>query len=149
MNGMNGMNGWWRMTTSERKGATRLPDEPASRFRVPPLIVRYTPILQWASTYERAWVRTDLIAGATVWGVMTPVAMAYAGMAGLPPQAGFYAAFAALLGYAIFGTSRQLQVTTNSTMAVMSAAVVAPLGSGDLAVYAALSAMSRSSSAPC
>lgn len=62
-------------------------------------------------------------------------------MAGLPPQAGFYAAFAALLGYAIFGTSRQLQVTTNSTMAVMSAAVVAPLGSGDLAVYAALSAM--------
>jgi high affinity sulfate transporter 1 len=128
------------MTTSERKGGHAVTTEPASRFRVPPLVIRYIPILQWGATYDRAWLRHDLLAGATVWGVMTPVAMAYASMAGLPPQSGLYAAFAALLGYAIFGTSRQLQVTASSTMAVMSAAIVFPLAGGDVSTYIALSA---------
>ncbi len=85
-------------------------------------------------------MRTDIISGITVWAVMVPVAMAYAEMAGLPPQYGLYTAFAALLGYAIFGTSRQLKVTTSSTMAVMSAAVVVAIAGGDPARYAALTA---------
>ena len=72
--------------------------------------------------------------------MMVPVAMAYAEMAGLPPEAGLYTAFAALLGYTIFGTSRQLKVTTSSTMAVMSAAVVVAMRPGDPARYLALTA---------
>jgi SulP family sulfate permease len=101
---------------------------------------RYVPITAWLPAYSRDLLRTDIISGVTVWGVMVPVAMAYAQMAGLPPQVGLYTAFAALLGYAIFGTSRQLKATASSTMAVMSAAVVAAMASGDPARYAALSA---------
>jgi SulP family sulfate permease len=101
---------------------------------------RYVPITAWLPAYPRDFLRSDLISGVTVWAVMVPVAMAYAEMAGLPPQFGLYTAFAALLGYAIFGTSRQLKVTTSSTMAVMSAAVVVVMAAGDPARYAALSA---------
>jgi high affinity sulfate transporter 1 len=101
---------------------------------------RYVPITAWLPVYPRDYLRSDIISGVTVWGVMVPVAMAYAEMAGLPPEAGLYTAFAALLGYAIFGTSRQLKVTTSSTMAVMSAAVVVAMQPRDLASYAALTA---------
>ena len=98
-------------------------------------LVRYVPILAWLPAYPRDLLRSDIVSGITVWAVMIPVAMAYAEMAGLPPEAGLYTAFAALLGYAIFGTSRQLKVTTSSTMAVMSAAVVVVMAAGDPARY--------------
>ena len=103
-------------------------------------INRYAPITAWLPAYPRELLRADIISGVTAWGVMVPVAMAYAQMAGLAPQAGLYTAFAALLGYAIFSTSRHLKVTASSTMAVMSAAVVGGLAAGDPASYAALSA---------
>jgi sulfate permease, SulP family len=101
---------------------------------------RYVPIAAWLPAYPRDLLRSDLISGVTVWGVMVPVAMAYAQMAGVPPEAGLYAAFAALLAYAIFGTSRHLKVTASSTMAAMSAAVIAAMAAGDPARYLALTA---------
>ena len=58
---------------------------------------------------------------------MVPVAMAYAALAGVPPEYGLITAFAALAAYAVFGTSRHLKVTTSSTMAIMSASVVVDL----------------------
>jgi high affinity sulfate transporter 1 len=100
---------------------------------------RYVPITAWLPAYPRDFLRSDIIAGVTLWGVMVPVAMAYAQMAGVPAQVDLYTAFAALLGYAIFGTSRQLKVTASSTMAVMSAAVVGVMAQGDAARYMALS----------
>jgi high affinity sulfate transporter 1 len=101
---------------------------------------RYVPIAAWLPDYPRDFLRGDLVSGLTVWGVMVPVAMAYAQMAGVPPEVGLYAAFAALLAYAVFGTSRHLKVTTSSTMAVMSAAVIAPMAGGDPDRYLALTA---------
>jgi len=101
---------------------------------------RYAPITAWLPAYSRDFLRSDLISGVTVWGVMVPVAMAYAQMAGVPPEHGLYAAFAALLAYAIFGTSRHLKVTASSTMAAMSAAVVAAIAGGDPDRYLALTA---------
>jgi high affinity sulfate transporter 1 len=101
---------------------------------------RYAPITAWLPKYPLDLLRSDLIAGVTSWGVMTPVAMAYAQMAGAPPEAGLYAAFAALLAYAVFGSSRQLKVTASSTMAAMSAAVVAAMAGGDVERYLALTA---------
>ncbi len=100
---------------------------------------RYIPILSWAPRYSRDLWQPDLISGLTLGGTMIPVALAYAEMAGVPPQSGLYAAMAAVVAYAIFGTSRQLKVTTSSTMAVMSAAVVAPLAASDPSQYLALS----------
>ena len=98
------------------------------------------PILAWVPTYRRSWLRYDLIAGLTVWALVVPQAIAYAQIAGLPPQAGVFASFAAPLGYALFGTSRQLIVSPTSATAAISAALVAPLVVGDVGRYADLSA---------
>ncbi len=113
----------------------------ASLLRAKTAIPRYIPIVAWLPKYERGSLPVDLIGGLTVWGTSVPTALAYASLAGVPAQAGLYTAMMALLAYAIFGTSRHLKVTASSTMAVMSAAVVAPLAAGDAATYAELSAM--------
>ena len=64
--------------------------------------------------------------------------MAYAGIAGVPPQMGLYAAMVGMFVYAIFGTSRQLAVAPTSSSAAMLAALVAPIALGDSASYAVL-----------
>ncbi|MCS6848984.1 MAG: SulP family inorganic anion transporter [Anaerolineae bacterium] len=102
-------------------------------------ITKYVPVLDWARRYQRAWLANDLIAGATTWGVMTPSAMAYAQLAGLPAQHGLYAAMMALIAYAIFGTSRHVKVTASSTVAVMSASVLASFAIADPGKYLLLS----------
>lgn len=98
----------------------------------------YLPILKWSRNYDKRWLQADVIAGATVWGVMTPSAMAYAQLAGLPPQHGLYAAMFSLIAYAIFGSSRHMKVTTSSTVAVMAASIVGVLGVTDPAQYLVL-----------
>ena len=94
------------------------------------LVARYVPISRWLPAYPRDWLRPDLVAALTSWGVMVPVALAYAALAGVPAELGLVTAFAAMTAYAVFGTSRHLKVTVSSTMAVMSASVVADLGAG-------------------
>ena len=85
------------------------------------------PILEWLPKYDKSWLRWDLIAALTVWALLVPEGMAYAGIAGMPPEAGLYAAPLALLAYAIFGTSRHLNVGPSSTVAAVSFAVVSGL----------------------
>jgi len=106
----------------------------------PNFLVRYLPILSWLPKYERVWLRGDIIAGVTVLALLIPEGMAYAEIAGLPPQTAFYAAPIGLLLYAIFGTSRQLVVVVSAAIATMSAAAVAPLAEAGSLEYAALSA---------
>jgi SulP family sulfate permease len=102
-------------------------------------IEKYVPLIGWISTYQRAWLRDDLLSGVVVGAIMVPVAMAYAQMAGVPPQNGLYAAIIGMALYAVFATSRHLKITTSSTMAIMSAAVVAPLAASGYGNYVALS----------
>jgi SulP family sulfate permease len=102
----------------------------------------FIPILQWLPRYEwRQWLRADVIAGTTLWGVVVPEGMAYAGLAGMPPQAGLYTILAALVAYAIFGTSRQLVVVATSASAVMLAATLTALNPPDPGTYLALAAV--------
>jgi len=89
---------------------------------------RNIPILSWLPAYDRSWLTADAIAGLTLWGLVVPEAMAYAGIAGLPPQAGLYTLLAALLVYALLGTSRHLVVqATSATAALLASSVVAAL----------------------
>ncbi len=111
-----------------------------ARARIRQVVVHYVPIVTWLPAYPADWRRADMVAALTSWGVMVPVAMAYAALAGVPPEYGLITAFAALTAYAIFGTSRHLKITTSSTMAIMSAAVVGPLAGGDADRYLALTA---------
>jgi sulfate permease, SulP family len=90
--------------------------------------------------YDRAWLRGDVMAGVTVAAYLVPQVMAYAGVAGVPPVAGLWAAAAALVAYAVWGSSRRLSVGPESTTALLTAAAVGPLAAGDPARYAALAA---------
>ena len=104
------------------------------------LLQRYVPIAAWLSHYRRTWLRIDVLAGISAWGITVPISMGFAQMAGLPVQAGLYAAMVALVAYAVLGTSSVLKVETSPSMAVMSAIIVAPLALGDYAYYVTLSA---------
>ena len=99
---------------------------------------KYVPLIGWITTYQRGWLRDDLVSGVVVGAIMIPVAMAYAQMAGVPPQAGLYSAIIGMTLYAVFATSRHLKITTSSTMSIMSIAVVAPLAAGNAAAFMAL-----------
>ncbi len=74
------------------------------------------PIAQWLPRYERSFLGADLLAGLAVWAVLVPQAVAYAALAGAPPEAGLFAALAAGVAYAVFGTCRQLDVGPSSTI---------------------------------
>ena len=102
---------------------------------------RWLPITAWVGGYSRQWLRGDTIAALTVVGLLVPESMAYAQIAGVPPQAGLYATLAGLAIYAVFGTSRQLVCSPSSTSAIMTAAVVAAHGATSPARAAALVAM--------
>ena len=95
----------------------------------------------WATDYERSWLKPDLVAGVVIWSIVVPQAVAYAQIAGLPPGAGLMAAPGALLAYAFLGTSRSLVVSATTATSAVSAAAVAPLVGGDPGEFAALSAM--------
>lgn len=97
-------------------------------------------ILGWIRHYRGAWLRPDVIAGVVIWSVVVPQAVAYAQIAGLPPQAGLMAAPGALIGYALLGSSRSLVVSATTATAAVSAAAVGPLAHGNPETFAALSA---------
>jgi high affinity sulfate transporter 1 len=95
------------------------------------------PIVAWLPSYDQSFLRFDLIAGATIWGLLVPESIAYAGLAGLPPEAGLYTLLATLAAYACFGTSRHLVVAATSAAAVLLASSVADVGPASAAEYAA------------
>jgi len=105
-------------------------------------VARLLPILEWAPRYQRSWLPLDLVAGLTLWGLVAPEAMAYAGIAGLPPQAGLYTLVVSLLVYAVFGTSRHLSVGATSATAALIASTVVAVGisADDPAAYAGAAA---------
>src|SRR3954451_14507631 len=101
---------------------------------------RWLPAIQWLGSYNRAWLRADLVAGLTAAAVVVPQAMAYGAIAGLPLVVGLYTALVPLVVYAAMGTSRPLSVTTTSTIAILTAHAiheVAPDGSDASLIAAA------------
>jgi len=102
---------------------------------------RWPPGLVTLRGYQRAWLRGDLIAGVTVAAYLVPQVMAYAGVAGLPPVTGLWAALPALACYAVLGSSRLVSLGPESTTALMTAVAIGPLAAGNPARYAAMAAM--------
>ena len=90
--------------------------------------------------YQRGWLRADVVGGLTVAAYLIPQVMAYAGVAGLPAIAGLWATVPALTAYFLFGTSRRLSMGPESSTALLSATIVAPLADGNVTRYAELSA---------
>ena len=92
---------------------------------------RFLPGLAALARYDRAWFRSDLVAGLSVAAVAVPIAIAYAQLAGLPPVHGLYASLLPLVAYALLGTSRQLILAPDAATCAVVATVVAPLAAGD------------------
>ncbi|TQM64719.1 SulP family inorganic anion transporter [Humibacillus xanthopallidus] len=94
----------------------------------PRLISRLVPLVGQLRTYDRAWLRGDLIAGVTVAALIVPKNLGYAAIAGIPVQNGLYAAAAGALVYAIFGSCRQISVGPSSALAAVAASAVLAAG---------------------
>ena len=92
-------------------------------------------------SYQRRWLRGDLIAGFAVAALIVPKNLGYAGIAGIPLQNGLYAAAAGAILYPIFGTSRQISTGPSSGLAAVAASAVAVAGitgTDDVASFVAL-----------
>jgi len=96
---------------------------------------RYFPILSWGSEYNRDTAASDLVAAVIVTIMLIPQSLAYALLAGLPPEVGLYASILPLVAYAIFGTSRALAVGPVAVVSLMTASAVGELATQGTAEY--------------
>jgi SulP family sulfate permease len=99
------------------------------------MLQRYLPILQWLKVYNRETLTSDLVAAMIVTIMLIPQSLAYALLAGLPPEVGLYASILPLVAYAIFGTSRTLAVGPVAVVSLMTAAAVGNLALAGTAEY--------------
>ena len=108
--------------------------------RPPAGLTHYAPGLSLFRHYRREWLAADLLAGISVCVVMIPSVIAYAGLMGLPPQYGLYAALVPLLVYPLLGSSRQVIVGPDIAISLLMASAITPLANGDAGHAATLAA---------
>lgn len=129
----------------ERQGATMhntsVPDE--TGCPAPGTMPRrqWFPPANWLRTYQPQWITRDVVAGVTLAAYAIPVSLAYASLAGLPPQYGIYCYLAGGLCYALFGSSRQLAIGPTSAISMLVGVTVAGMANGDPARWASIAAL--------
>jgi sulfate permease, SulP family len=101
----------------------------------------WLPPARWLAEYRAAWLLGDIVAGVTLAAYAIPVSLAYAGLAGLPPQVGIYGYMLGGLGYALLGSSRQLAVGPTSAISLMIAGTVGAMAEGDVQRYAQIASL--------
>ncbi|WOI32243.1 sulfate permease [Tritonibacter scottomollicae] len=97
---------------------------------------RYLPILSWGRHYDRSALSNDMVAAVIVTIMLIPQSLAYALLAGLPPEAGIYASIAPIMLYAIFGTSRALAVGPVAVVSLLTASAIGQVAEAGTAGYA-------------
>ena len=123
-----------RSATTDGVGDKRMADTRPNRWTL-------LPIADWLPQYQRAWLGFDLVAGVTLAAYAVPVSLAYAGLAGLPPQMGLYCYLLAGLGYALFGSSRHLAIGPTSAISLLVGVTLAGLAAGDVVRQATLASL--------
>jgi MFS superfamily sulfate permease-like transporter len=99
------------------------------------------PPTRWLSEYKAAWLPRDTLAGVTLAAYAVPVSLAYANLAGLPPQVGVYGYLLGGFGYALLGSSRQLAIGPTSAISLMIAGTVGAMAGGDAQRYAEIASL--------
>ena len=99
------------------------------------------PPAQWLREYRPEFLGRDIVAGVTLAAYAIPVSLAYATLAGLPPQVGVYGYLLGGLGYALFGSSRQLAIGPTSAISLMIAGTVADMAGGDAVRYGQIASL--------
>ncbi len=97
---------------------------------------RYLPILDWGRSYDRGALSNDLVAAVVVTIMLIPQSLAYALLAGLPPEAGIYASILPIMLYAIFGSSRTLAVGPVAVVSLLTASAIGQVAEQGTAGYA-------------
>lgn len=90
-------------------------------------LAKYLPILDWGRTYNRGTLTNDLVAAVIVTIMLIPQSLAYALLAGLPPEMGLYASMLPIILYAVFGTSRALAVGPVAVVSLLTVAAVSKI----------------------
>lgn len=104
-------------------------------------LARYLPVLDWGRRYDRDAFTGDMIAAVIVTIMLIPQSLAYAMLAGLPPQIGLYASILPLVAYALFGTSRTLAVGPVAVVSLMTASAVGEIAAQGTDAYLAAAVM--------
>src|SRR5712672_4182373 len=102
---------------------------------------RLFPPVSWLANYRLAWLPSDAISGITLAAYAIPVSLAYAGLAGLPPQVGIYGYLLGGVGYAFLGSSRQLAIGPTSAISLMIAGTVGEMAGGNAQHYAQIASL--------
>jgi SulP family sulfate permease len=102
---------------------------------------KFFPPAEWLAGYRASWLSSDVIGGVTLAAYAIPVSLAYAALAGLPPQVGIYGYMLGGIGYALLGSSRQLAVGPTSAISLMIAGTVGALAAGDPVRYAQIASI--------
>src|SRR6478609_8883575 len=102
---------------------------------------RFFPPANWLANYRLAWLPADAIAGITLAAYAIPVSLAYAGLAGLPPQVGIYGYLLGGIGYAFLGSSRQLAIGPTSAISLMMAGTLGEMAGGDMQRYGEIASL--------
>src|SRR5215831_3235389 len=116
-----------RRSLSSEAARMSNPPGPRDAFRG----LRWLPPVRWLAEYRAAWLHHDIAAGVTLAAYAIPVSLAYANLAGLPPQVGVYGYLLGGLGYALLGSSRQLAIGPTSAISLMIAATIGAMAEGD------------------
>src|ERR1700690_2110408 len=123
------------MPVSDAKPETPSPAPPKRLWRT------MFPPMQWLRRYEASWLRHDIVAGITLAAYAIPVSLAYATLAGLPPQYGIYCYLVAGPAYALFGSSRQLAIGPTSAISMLVGTTLLGMAEGDPQRWAAIAGL--------
>jgi SulP family sulfate permease len=118
--------------------------QPVSPFAAQPAVRSWRtffPPAQWLPTYQPKWLAKDLVAGVTLAAYGIPVSLAYATLAGLPPQYGIYCYLLGGLFYALLGSSRQLAIGPTSAISMLVGVTVGGMAQGDPERWASIAAL--------
>src|SRR5262247_3178398 len=103
--------------------------------------LRQVPAVRWLADYRPAWLGHDFVAGVTLAAYAIPVSLAYAALAGLPPQVGVYGYLLGGLGYALLGSSRQLAIGPTSAISLMIGGSIGAMAGGDAQLYGQIASL--------
>src|SRR5687768_14999262 len=104
------------------------------------LNVKWLPALNWTRSYQRRWLRADIIAGVTLAAYLVPAGLGDASLANLPPEAGLYACLFSGLVFWLFCSSRQTAITVTSAISLLIGSSLGELAGGDPVRFRALAA---------
>ena len=98
------------------------------------------PVLDWLTSYDRAWLRGDVVAGITLAAYLLPAGLGDASLANLPPEAGLYACLFGGLVFWLFCSSRHTSITVTSAISLLIGSTLGGMAGGDPSRFAAMAA---------